>query len=187
MLRVAIVGNIASGKTTVEDYLKKKKYPVLDTDEVCHKWLVKADEIKEAFKDYDVFENDEISRDKLGKLVFSNSELKKTLEDILYPYVRVEIARFIAKNKDCKYVFVSIPLLYEAKMEDLFDKVLFVYCDDEIRLKRLISRNHYDEEYAKTRMNAQGSQDEKALKADWVVYNNSVVEELYLQISKLIG
>lgn len=186
MLKIAIVGNIASGKSTVEKFLIKKGFPVLDTDDVCHKWLVKADEVKEAFCGYDVFSDDEISRQKLGKLVFEQPELRKKLEDILYPYVKVEMARFVARNKDSKYVFVSIPLLYEAGMEGLFDKVLFVYCDDNIRLQRLIKRNNYTEEYAKIRMNAQFSQDEKLKKADWVVYNNTTTKELYAQISKLI-
>ena len=105
----------------------------------------------------------------------------------MYPYVRVEIARFMSRNIHSEYAFVSVPLLYEAGMEDLFDKVLFVYCSDDIRLNRLMSRNHYSEEYAKIRMDAQLPQDEKVKKADWVVYNNSTVEDLTEQISKIIG
>lgn len=187
MIKVAIVGNIASGKSTVEKLLAEKKYPVTDTDEICHKLLLCLDEIKEYFKDYDVIENEEISREKLGKLVFSNPELKLKLENFLYPYVKMEIARFFAQNIHSKYAFVSIPLLFEAKMEDLFDKILFVYCDDDIRLKRLIERNNYTEEYAKLRMNSQASQDEKIKKAEWVLYNNSTEQELKDNLFKLIG
>ena len=187
MIKVAIVGNIACGKSTVETFLMQKGYPVLDTDMVCHDLLEKVDEVKTEFAQYDVFQNGAISREKLGKLVFSVPEIKKRLEDILYPYVRVEIARFMSRSVHSKYAFVSVPLLYEAGMEDLFDKVLFVYCSDDIRLNRLMSRNHYSEEYAKIRMDAQLPQDEKVKKADWVVYNNSTVEDLTEQISKIIG
>jgi len=186
MLKVAIVGNIACGKSTVETSLMLKGYPVLDTDMVCHDLLERVDEVKTEFAQYDVFDKGVISREKLGKLVFSNPEIKKKLEDILYPYVRVEISRFFVRNRNSKYVFASVPQLYEAGMESLFDKVLFVYCNDDIRLNRLMARNHYSEEYAKIRMNAQLSQDEKVKKADWVVYNNSSVEELNNQISKII-
>ena len=60
-------------------------------------------------------------------------------------------------------------------MEDLFDKIFFIYCNDEIRLNRLIARNGYTKEYAKIRMDSQVSQDEKILKADFVVYNESTL------------
>jgi dephospho-CoA kinase len=186
MIKVAIVGNIASGKSSVEQILTKEGFPVLDTDKVCHEWLVKADEIKERFAGYDVFDNGVVSREKLGRLVFSDAELKKDLENLLYPYVRVEIARFFAKNIKSKYAFVSAPQLYEAGMEDLFDKVLFICCDDELRLKRLIARNGYSEDYAKLRMSAQSSQEEKLKKADWVVYNNSTKENLAKAVLKLV-
>ena len=186
MIKVAIVGNIASGKSTLEKLLKEKKYPIADTDEICHKWLLKSDEIKEYFKDYEVFENGEISRDKLGKLVFSKPELKQKLEKFLYPHVKIEIAGFFAQNIHSKYAFVSIPLLFEANMEGMFDKILFVYCDDNIRLKRLIERNNYTKEYAKVRMDSQISQDEKVKKADWVIFNNGSITELKDKLFKII-
>jgi dephospho-CoA kinase len=66
---------------------------VLDADKVCHNLLF-CDEIKEAFKDLDIFDNSEISREKFGKLVFANPELKQKLEDILYPMVKIKIAEF---------------------------------------------------------------------------------------------
>lgn len=186
MQKVAIVGNIASGKSTVEQFLLKKGYPVLDTDVVCHNLLNRLDEIKEEFSEFDVFCDGKISREKLGKLVFSQPEQKKKLESILYPYVQVDIARFFTINKDYKYVFVSIPQLFEAQMEDLFDKILFVYTDDKLRLERLIKRNGYSKEYAQVRLDSQMSQDEKVKLADWVVYNNTAIKDLEKSISKLI-
>lgn len=177
MLRVALVGNIASGKSTVEKALQTSGYAVLDTDKVCHQLLI-CDEIVEAFSAFDVFEDGEISREKLGKLVFANPELKKQLEDILYPMVKMKIGEFFEQYNAETLVFVAVPLLFEAGMEDLFDKIVFVYCDDEIRLKRLIARNSYTEGYARTRMDAQQSQDEKIKKSDYVIYNNSTIESL---------
>ena len=72
-------------------------------------------------------------------------------------------------------------------MEDLFDKVLFVYTDDEIRLERLMKRNNYTREYAQIRMNSQISQDEKINKADYIIYNNSTINELEAQLIKLLN
>lgn len=185
MIKVAITGNIASGKSTVEKILKNYGYPVIDTDKVAHN-LLECDEVENTFKDFDVFENGKISREKLGKIVFNNLILKKKLEDILYPKIRENLLNFFEIKKNEKFVFVGIPLVFEANMEDLFDKIVMIYTDDNIRLARLISRNGYDYEYAQKRMDCQLNQDEKAQKSDVVIYNNSTIEELEKQVLTLI-
>jgi len=185
MIKYAITGNIACGKSTAEKILSDNGFKVIDTDEIGHKML-DCEEIHNAFKNFEVFENNKISREKLGRLVFNNSELKKRLEKIIHPKIRSEIISFFGQNKNEKYLFVSIPLVFETGMEDLFDKIIMIYADDEIRLNRLIKRNGYTEEYAKTRMSCQMNQNEKAQKSDIVIYNNSSAEELKQQILKII-
>lgn len=186
MIKVALVGNIASGKSTVECILSKSGFHVLDTDTVAHNLLTDNKQVLETFKNFDILENCKISREKLGKVVFSDSELKKKLEDILYPSIREEIKKFFEYYQSEKFVFVAIPLLFEAGMEDLFDKVLFIYTDDNIRLERLIKRNNYNMQYAKTRIDSQMNQDIKVKKSDWVIYNNSTIKDLEQEVIKLI-
>ena len=70
-------------------------------------------------------------------------------------------------------------------MTDLFDKIIFVYTNDEIRLKRLLLRNGYTLDYAKARINSQMRQEEKAQKSDYVINNNGSIEELNVNIIKL--
>lgn len=186
MIKFALCGNIASGKSTVQKLLENQGYRVLDTDKVAHELLtVNNSELFLEFKKFDVFENGEFSREKLGKLVFTNKEIKQKLENILHPQIREKIKEFFEQNQNEKYLFVGIPLLFEANMTDLFDKIIFIYADDDIRLKRLLHRNGYSVDYAKARLNSQMRQEEKTQKSDYVIYNNGSIEELNVNIIKL--
>lgn len=189
MIRIALVGNIASGKSTVEKILTEKYgYSVLDTDKACHFLLKKLSaQIIQEFKIYDILDdNGELSREKLGKVVFYNEDLKKKLENILYPNLRVEINNYFEEHKTEEFVFIAIPLLFEAKMENLFDKIMFVYCEDKIRLERLIKRNNYSREYAQKRLDSQLSQEAKIAKSDIIINNNSDKTALEQEISDAI-
>lgn len=186
MIKFALCGNIASGKSTVQKLLENQGYRVLDTDKVAHELLtVNNSELFLEFKKFDVFENVEFSREKLGKLVFTNKEIKQKLENILHPQIREKIKEFFEQNQNEKYLFVGIPLLFEANMTDLFDKIIFIYADDDIRLKRLLLRNGYSVEYAKARLSSQMRQEEKTQKSDYVINNNGSIEELNVNIIKL--
>ena len=188
MKKIAICGNIASGKTTVQKFLEGKGYKVLDTDEVSHELLtIKNKELFEAFKHLDVFDDSgEFSRYKVGQLIFSNEEYRKKIAEIMHPQISREIEKFFDENKSEELLFVGIPLLFEANMQGMFDKILFVYTDDDIRLKRLLARNNYTLTHAKARMNSQMTQEKKIQMSDYVVNNNGDLEELYKNLFKLL-
>lgn len=188
MKKIAICGNIASGKTTVQKFLESKGYKVLDTDEVSHELLtIKNKELFEAFKHLDVFDDSgEFSRYKVGQLIFSNKEYRKKIAEIMHPQISREIEKFFDENKSEELLFVGIPLLFEANMQGMFDKILFVYTDDDIRLKRLLARNNYTLAHAKARMNSQMTQEKKIKMSDYVINNNGDLEELYKNLFKLL-
>lgn len=180
MTRIALTGNIASGKSAVLAVLQEQGYDVLDTDDVAHELLtVKNSKLYDAFKNYDVFEDGEFSRKKLGELVFQDNILRKKLENILHPQIRAEIEKFEG--------IVAIPLLFETGMQELFDKIIIVYTDDDIRLKRLMCRNNLTKEDAKARMNSQIPQEKKLAMCDFVINNNGNLDELRQNTLRVFG
>lgn len=189
MLKVAISGNIASGKSTVQNILSSIGYKVIDTDIIAEN--LRKDfcaEIVNVFSGIDILsENGEISRRKLGNVIFNDKNLKEKLEKFMHPKIRNEVFKFFDAHKDEKFVFVGIPLLFETGMDKDYDKIIFVHTDDEIRLERLIKRNGYTLEYAKKRIESQMPQNEKELKSDYVINNNGSVEELRSQILEILS
>ena len=180
MLKVAITGNIASGNSEVEKIISDF-YPVYDVDKIAHAILGNID------------------RKALGEKVFSDPKALKELEDYIHPRVKEEIlnifngvktvrnkAGLVGNSTKNNIVFISIPLLFETGFESLFDKIVFLQCNDDLRLERLIARNNYTKEYAIKRMNSQLPQEDKIKKSDYVLDNNSTKEDLKQQVLELL-
>lgn len=187
MLKFAIVGNIASGKSTVENFLIEKGFKVFDTDKLSHKILEEfSNKIIEEFKEFDILEENKISRKKLGNLVFQNKNLKTKLENIIYPKLKEKLLEIFEENKEEKFIFISIPLLFEVDWQDLFDKILFVETNDDIRLQRLMERNSFTKKEALERISAQIPQENKIKMSDFIICNNGTRKELQNQLESFI-
>ena len=168
--------------------MEEHGYKVLDTDEVAKKFLtVKNTKLYNTFKDYDVFENGEFSRYKVAQLIFSNEDARLKIASIMHPQIAEEIEKFFLANKSDDLLFVGIPLLFEANMQSMFDKIIFVYTDDDIRLKRLLKRNNYTVEHAKARINSQMPQTEKVELSDYVINNNKDLHSLEASVNTVLG
>lgn len=179
---IGITGGIASGKSTVSNYLRSHHYEVVDCDLLTREAYVDCFEnIQESFSD--CIENGEINRQKLGAVVFQNSQKRKELEAIIHPYCRQRMTNAI-KNKQGGLLFLDIPLLFEAKMDDLCDEIWLVYVDYKTQLERLCARNQYSEQEAKVRIGAQISLEKKRAWADFVLENNSSQESLLAQVKQ---
>ena len=192
MQKIALTGNIASGKSLVQKYMEKSGLAIIDADDICHELLEKDEntisEIKKAFTGHDITDNNgKLSRKKISNLVFSNTKLKKTLEEIIHPKVREEIEGYIKNQKGKRLVVVAIPLLFESGFDVYFDKIIFISAGEDIRLARLMKRNALSREAALRILSSQRSEEEKIPHCDFVIYNNNSQEELYSQVDAVLS
>ena len=187
-MNIGITGSIACGKSTVSEYLKEKGYTIIDADKLGHVALTSNDvkrKLAEKFGD-GIIENNEISREKLGKLVFGNDENLKILNSIIHPKIKELILKLQEEHKDKNLVFLDIALLYEANFVDLVEKVAVVYVDEDVQLERLMTRNSLTKEEAIKRIESQMSPQEKALLGDFVINNSYSKEDTFQQIEEII-
>ena len=187
-MNIGITGSIACGKSTVSNYLKEKGYTIIDADKLGHIALT-SDEVKEKLKKnfgLTILENNEISREKLGKLVFGNNENLKVLNSIVHPYIRKIILQLQENHRDERFVFLDIALLFEAGFEDLVEKIIVVHVDEKIQLARLMSRNALSKEQAMFRIESQMSSNDKSKLGDYVINNSNTKEETYRQIDLIL-
>jgi dephospho-CoA kinase len=176
MLKIAITGNIASGKSAVEEIIIKHGYKVFDTDKIAHKILEESTEVLDEFNGFDITTNGKIDRKKLGAIVFADNEKLKKLENIIHPQVKNEILKIF--TEDYPVVFISVPQLFEAGFQGLFDKIIFVTADKNIRRERLMKRNNFSKEDVQRRISAQTDEEQKVEQADYVIINNTSREDL---------
>ena len=187
-MNIGITGSIACGKSTVSNYLREKGYTIIDADKLGHIALT-SDEVKEKLKKsfgLTILENNEISREKLGKLVFGNDENLKILNSIVHPYIRKIILQLQENHRDERFVFLDIALLFEAGFEDLVEKIIVVHVDEKIQLARLMSRNALSKEQAMFRIESQMSSKDKSILGNYVIDNGGTKEETYKQIDLII-
>ena len=188
-MNIGITGSIACGKSTVSNYLIEKGYTSIDADKLGHIALTSEDvkrKLAEKFGD-NILENKEISREKLGKLVFGNEDNLKILNSIIHPKIKQLILKLQEDHKDEQFVFLDIALLYEANFIDLVEKVIVVYVNEKVQLTRLMSRNSLSEEVAQMRIKSQMSSEEKAKLGDFIIDNSNTLESTYQQIDEILN
>ncbi len=160
-LTIGLTGGIASGKSTVSAMMRELGLPVIDADEAARAVVRPGEDayrqIVAAFGPGILQTNGEIDRAKLGAIVFNNEEERKKLNAIVHPAVRQKMLaeKEALVRSGAKTVVLDIPLLFESGLTSWVDKVLVVYVDDDIQLRRLMERNGFTEEEARARIRAQ--------------------------------
>jgi dephospho-coA kinase len=184
---IGITGGIASGKSTVTEFLRQQGYQVIDADQVVHE-LQEPDgrlyqALLSAFGSAILQEDGRLDRPKLGAMIFGNPEFLAQSSQIQNQIIREELAGrrdLLAETEDI--FFMDLPLLFELQYEDWFDQIWLVDVTEETQLSRLMTRNALSQEEAEKRIAAQLSLQEKRNRADVLIDNNGPLEETRQQI-----
>ncbi|PZV27304.1 MAG: dephospho-CoA kinase [Snowella sp.] len=187
---IGLTGGIATGKTTVSNYLRDRYgFPILDAD-IYAKEAVEVDspifqEIVKRYGSEIQLENRALNRTKLGDIIFNDHEEKKWLEAQIHPYVRKRFQEVI-DSLDNQIIVLSIPLLIEANLTHLVSEIWVVFCHYDQQIQRLQQRNYLTEQQAIARIKNQLPLTEKITRADVVLDNSGGLDFLYQQIDQIV-
>ena len=147
MIKVAITGNIGSGKSTITKIIRELGFKIFDSDKEVKKALTKKDLINQISKEFKskipgLIKRNAIDKAKLGEFVFSNPDELKKLENIVHPRVWESKEKFFEKNCNESVVFLDIPLLFEKKLQSKFDFIIRTRVSEEVQKKRVLKRRN---------------------------------------------
>ena len=178
---IGITGGIASGKSTVTEFLRRQGYQVIDADQVVHELQEPGGRLYQAllsaFGPAILQEDGRLDRPKLGAMIFGNPQLLAQSSQLQNEIIREELARrrdLLAETED--FFFMDLPLLFELGYESWFDQIWLVDVTVETQLSRLMTRNALSQEEAEKRIATQLSLQEKRNRADVLIDNNGPLE-----------
>src|SRR3954470_1486426 len=191
MLKVALTGGIATGKSYVLDQFRRRGIACLDADELAHGVTAAGTEatalIAERFGADVLAVDGSLDRRKLGPIVFADPSARRELEAIVHPAVHRAIAAGVRAFElmGDPIAIVDVPLLYEVGSEKDFGRVIVTACAPETQLARLVQRG-LTEDAARQRLAAQWPTDKKTARADFVIDTDGTFEETDEQIGRLL-
>ncbi len=180
ILKIAVTGNIGSGKSQFCRYLTEFDQEVISADVVASEILMQREKTWRERWGEGVFTDGQLDRAKIADIVFQDPSELKYLNSIIHPLVMVRFANYLRDSKR-QALFFEIPLLFEAKLQDYFDFLILVTCSRNLVLQRLSLRNPGELENLILRLDRQIPDAQKAGMVDLVISNDGELAELKQQ------
>ena len=188
---IGITGGIASGKSTVTNFLRQKGFQVVDADALVHQLQKPGGRLYQVlvqhFGQDIVSENGELNRPLLASLIFSNTEEREWSKQIQGEIIREELATLRDQLAQTESIFfMDIPLLFEQDYSAWFDETWLVYVEPDVQMERLMKRDQLSKDLAISRLLAQWSLEKKKGLASQVIDNNGSQDQLLAQLNSLL-
>ena len=188
---IGITGGIASGKSTVTEFLRENGFEVVDADAHVHQLQKPGGRLYRILVDHFgekvLLEDGELNRPLLASLIFSNSEEQEWSKETQGELIREELGFVrdkLAQTEDL--FFMDIPLLFEQEYASWFDETWLVYVSRDTQLDRLMKRDYLTIEDAQARLASQWPLEEKKRLASHILDNNGSREQLLSQVASLL-
>ncbi|MDD5428154.1 MAG: dephospho-CoA kinase [Candidatus Omnitrophica bacterium] len=188
---IGITGSFGTGKTFVASIFRSLGAKVLDADKIAHEVIRKGTpeyrRIVKLFGKEILTGKAEIDRKKLGKVVFSNAGLLRKLSAIVHPQVIKKIKRSVENARKDEVVVIDAPLLIEANLNRLVDKLVVVKCSKRRQIKRCQEKSRMQKKEISRVIKSQMPLKRKTAMADIVIDNSRTKAHTRKQVRKVWG
>ena len=184
MLLVGLTGNIAAGKSTVSQLLSERGATIIDADILARRAVERGtaayDKIVQRWGSTVLGPDKQIDRPALRRIVFDDHDQLEQLNSYVHPEVERQRSVLVeeARERGDRVVICDIPLLFEARLVDRFDKVILVDATRPRRLERLVHERQLSETEAMKMIAAQMPAELKRARADYVIDNDGTIADL---------
>lgn len=189
--KIAVTGGAGAGKSTICDRLREWGLTVISADELSREVVSPGSpalkKITESFGRRILNDDGTLNRQLLRSLITTDYAAKKSLDHIMHP----EIVRLMhAKMADAEttgepVVVVEVPLLFELGLEKEFDLVVLAHLDHEVRMDRIMARDHVSRRDAEALLTIQMAEEKKMARSGCVIDNNGSIENLLQGVDRL--
>ncbi|MBU0702138.1 dephospho-CoA kinase [bacterium] len=185
---IGLTGSIGCGKTTAANIFKELGAVIIDADkiarEIVEPQMLAWQQIIDAFGDEALNPDLTINRHYMGELIFNDRLSRERLNQITHPLIREEIDKQI-QEQNGKIIIIDAPLLIEAGVEKIADRIIVVITSRDTQIRRLKMRNLFSDFQIEARLNSQLSLEDKIKKADYIIDNDGSIIETTRQIKKI--
>lgn len=189
MLKVGLTGGIGSGKSEVSRRLGARGAMVIDADKIAREVVEPGTDglarVVAVFGPQVLREDGSLNREKLGSIVFADSEKLAALNAIVHPLVGARVAELQAAADPGAVVVYDVPLLAENNLAPMYDVVIVVDASDDVRLARLVGTRGMSEQDARARIAAQATREERLKVADIVIPNEGTLDDLEARVAEV--
>jgi dephospho-CoA kinase len=191
MKTLGLTGGIGMGKSTAAEWLRRRGFPIIDTDVIARQVVEPGqpalEEIRNTFGGEVVASDGTLRRGELARRVFADDRARRTLEGILHPRIHIVWQQRVAELRtgNCPAAVVVIPLLFETNTQGSFDATVCVACSEATQRQRLLGRGWTGDEIWQ-RNQAQLPIQRKMELADGVLWNEGTPEVLEAQLDRIL-
>ena len=182
---IGLTGQTGAGKSTVSKIFVQNGFRLIDADAISRHVVARGShclaDLQECFTDAILTPDGELDRKVMASIAFSDHRKLEMLNTIMYPYIVGEILRMIHRfsQQNHKLILLDAPTLFESRADDFCDLIISVVAKPELRMQRIMERDHISEKAAQQRMEMQLTEEFFRLHSDTVLENNSSFSELW--------